>query len=187
MGSTFFKPFAVWELEYRCAGLSSCQSSACRLIQEREPVADIIVIDIPTVLDCAGTVNNLSKHNSVKWSRLQFGCARITSAICGSVNLILVVAFIGRIKVGFRVFTLLGRFVPVQDLLLSAKDLFGAHVCSPKQCGVPLLSRFAARAGFVAVRQRLFGAASRVVGNGPGAAVAWPAKAGQWGRLGLEP
>jgi hypothetical protein len=29
---------------------------------------------------------------------LQFGCARITSAICGSVNLIFVVVFIGHIS-----------------------------------------------------------------------------------------
>src|SRR6516165_11505855 len=56
-----------------------------------------------------------SKDNSVKWSRLQFGCARITSAICGSVNLIFVVGFIEHIKrdqAWFAVFTPVGRFVP---------------------------------------------------------------------------
>jgi hypothetical protein len=37
-----------------------------------------------------------SNDNSAKQSRLQFGCARITSAICGSVNLILIVWVIRR-------------------------------------------------------------------------------------------
>jgi len=73
--------------------------AACRLVQAREPAAGIVVIDIPAVLDCADAINNLparsnSKDNSVKRSRLQFGCARITSAICGSVNLILIDGFI---------------------------------------------------------------------------------------------
>src|SRR5262249_11244368 len=43
----------------------------------------------------------------VKRSRLEFGCARITSAICGSVNLILIVGFISD-RVGCH-FTPVGR------------------------------------------------------------------------------
>src|SRR5262249_21762356 len=51
---------AVRKAQYRCAGLSSCQSPACRLVQASEPATGIIVIDIPAVLDCADTINNLS-------------------------------------------------------------------------------------------------------------------------------
>src|SRR5262249_4405584 len=54
------KPLAVWKLQYRCAGLSSCEFTACRLIQSREPATGIIVIDIPAVLDRADTINNPS-------------------------------------------------------------------------------------------------------------------------------
>src|SRR6516164_3286514 len=54
------KPLAVWKLQYRCAGLSSCQSPACRVVQACEPAAGIIVIDIPAVLDCADAIDNLS-------------------------------------------------------------------------------------------------------------------------------
>ena len=53
-------PLAVWKLQYRCPGLSSCELAACRLVQSRQPAAGIIVIDIPAVLDCADTINNLS-------------------------------------------------------------------------------------------------------------------------------
>jgi len=38
------------------AGLSSCQLAACRLVQARQPVTGIVVIDIPAVLE----INNLS-------------------------------------------------------------------------------------------------------------------------------
>jgi hypothetical protein len=80
--------------------MSSCQLAACRLVQAREPASGIIVIDVPTGLDHSDAINNFAglvefKKTSVKWSRLEFGCARIRSAICGSVNLILVVGFIG--------------------------------------------------------------------------------------------
>ena len=51
---------AVWKLQYRCLGLSSCELAACRLVQAREPATGIIVIDIPAVLDCADAINNLS-------------------------------------------------------------------------------------------------------------------------------
>jgi hypothetical protein len=44
---------AVRKLQYRCAGLSSCELAACPLVQARETVTGIIVIDIPAVLDCA--------------------------------------------------------------------------------------------------------------------------------------
>src|SRR6516225_5642829 len=54
------KSLAVWKLQYRCTGLSSCQSAACRLVQAREPAAGIIVIDIAAVLDCAEAINNLA-------------------------------------------------------------------------------------------------------------------------------
>ena len=50
---------AVWKLQYRCLGLSSCELAACRLVQSRQPATGIIVIDIPAVLDCADTINNL--------------------------------------------------------------------------------------------------------------------------------
>jgi hypothetical protein len=53
-------PVAVWKLQYRCAGLSSCELAACRLVQAREPATGIIVIDISALLDCAGAINNLS-------------------------------------------------------------------------------------------------------------------------------
>jgi hypothetical protein len=53
------KPLAVWKLQYRCAGLSSCELAACRLVQAREPATGIIVIEISVVLDCAGAINNL--------------------------------------------------------------------------------------------------------------------------------
>jgi hypothetical protein len=48
-----------WKLQYRCAGLSSCQSTAGPLVQARESVTGIIVIDIPAVLDCADAINDL--------------------------------------------------------------------------------------------------------------------------------
>src|SRR5262249_6260597 len=76
-----------------------------------------------------------SKDSSVKWSRLQFGCARIRSAICGSVNLILVVGFIGHahLRNSFSgasliqpVSCFLVASAPVRDLLLCAKHLFNA-------------------------------------------------------------
>jgi len=53
-------------------------------------------------------------HSSVKRSRLQFGFARITSAIWGSVNLILIVGFIVHLKrdQGWSRITLVGRFAP---------------------------------------------------------------------------
>src|SRR4051812_40917105 len=55
-----------------------------------------------------------SNNNSAKRSRLQFGCARITSAMCGSVNLILIVDLIGHIsgQGWLPDFTFLGRFGP---------------------------------------------------------------------------
>ena len=49
---------AVWKLQYRCLGLSSCELAACRLVQSRQPATGIIVIDIPAVIDCADTINN---------------------------------------------------------------------------------------------------------------------------------
>jgi hypothetical protein len=55
------KPLAVWKLQYRCAGLSSCEFAARPLVQAREPATGIIVIDIPIVFDCAGAINNLSR------------------------------------------------------------------------------------------------------------------------------
>src|SRR6516164_489110 len=54
------KPLAVWKLQYRCVGLSSCEFTTCRLIQSREPATGIIVIDIPVRLNCADAINNLS-------------------------------------------------------------------------------------------------------------------------------
>jgi hypothetical protein len=74
-----------------------------------------------------------SKDSSVKRSRLQFGCARITSAICGSVNLILVVDFIGHIKRdrGWLPFhPLLVAPRPALDLLIGAKHLSAAATAS---------------------------------------------------------
>jgi hypothetical protein len=61
----------------------------------------------PAVLDCTDAINIFPAwSNSKDNSRLQFGYARVTSAICGSVNLILVVGFIAlRISIGWR-FTL---------------------------------------------------------------------------------
>src|SRR5262249_23984224 len=53
------KSLRVWKLQYRCAGLSSCQSAACRLVQARKPATRIIVIDIPA-FDCSNAINNLS-------------------------------------------------------------------------------------------------------------------------------
>lgn len=53
-------PLAVGKLQYRCAGLSSCEFAECRLVQTCEPAASIIVIDIKAILDCAGAINNLS-------------------------------------------------------------------------------------------------------------------------------
>jgi hypothetical protein len=67
----------------------------------RKSAPGIIVIGISAVLDLAEAIDNhpglieFKTHSSIKRSRLQFGCARITRAICGSVNLILVVGFIG--------------------------------------------------------------------------------------------
>src|SRR6516165_12598703 len=52
------KPLAVWKLQYRCAGLSSCQLAACPVVQAREPATGIIVIDISAVLDFADAINN---------------------------------------------------------------------------------------------------------------------------------
>jgi hypothetical protein len=52
-------PLAVWKLHYRCAGLSTRQSAACRLVQAREPATGVIVIDTPAVLDCADAINDL--------------------------------------------------------------------------------------------------------------------------------
>src|SRR6516164_3666941 len=53
------KSLAVWKLQYRCAGLSSCQFAACRLVQARETATGIIVIDIPAVLDRSDAIKNL--------------------------------------------------------------------------------------------------------------------------------
>src|SRR5262249_46275480 len=72
-----------------------------------------------------------SKDNSLKRSRLQFGCARITSAICGSVNLILIVGFIGRAHLLSRLSVALPL---LRDLLLCAKHLFAAARRSSSQC-----------------------------------------------------
>src|SRR5262249_27119738 len=48
------------KLQYRYAGLSSCEFPACRLVQASEPVAGIIMIDISAVLDCSGAIDNPS-------------------------------------------------------------------------------------------------------------------------------
>jgi hypothetical protein len=70
---------------------------------------------------------------------LQFGCARITSAICGSVNLILVVGFIGlglrnsfsdssliqpTASLADQVFGCWSLRTPLRDLSVRARDLF---------------------------------------------------------------
>jgi hypothetical protein len=65
----------------------------------RQPGTNKIVIDIPIGLDCADAINNFSgliefKRYLGQAVEVALGCARITSAICGSVNLILVVGFI---------------------------------------------------------------------------------------------
>jgi hypothetical protein len=39
--------------------LSTRQSTACRLVQAREPATGIIVIDIPAVLDYADAIDDL--------------------------------------------------------------------------------------------------------------------------------
>ena len=54
------KPLAVWTLQYRCAGLSSCQLAARRLVQTSETATGIIVINTPAALYCADAINNLS-------------------------------------------------------------------------------------------------------------------------------
>ena len=75
------------------------------------------------------------KRAEFKRSRLQFGCARITSAICGSVNLILVVGFIGYAQLprsfsGTSLIQSVSRSLvalpPARDLFLRAKYLFFA-------------------------------------------------------------
>jgi len=54
------KPLAVRKSEYRCAGLSSCQSTACLLVQAREAATYTVVIHIHAVSDSADAVDNLS-------------------------------------------------------------------------------------------------------------------------------
>src|SRR5262249_21922934 len=51
---------AVWKLQYRCAGLSSCELTARRLIQACKPATGVIVIHIPADLDCADAIDNFS-------------------------------------------------------------------------------------------------------------------------------
>src|SRR6516164_4849709 len=50
----------VRKLQDRCPSLSSCEFTACRLIQSREPASGVIVIDIPAVFNCSDAINNLS-------------------------------------------------------------------------------------------------------------------------------
>lgn len=51
--------FAVWKVQYRCAGLPTRQFAACRRVQACEPAAGIVTVDIPAVLDCADAINDL--------------------------------------------------------------------------------------------------------------------------------
>src|SRR5262249_53602387 len=60
LGSSSRMTARVRKLQYRCAGLSSCQLAACCFVQAREPTTGIIVIDSPAALDCADAINNLS-------------------------------------------------------------------------------------------------------------------------------
>jgi hypothetical protein len=50
--------YRLLEFQYRCAGLSIRQSTACRLVQAREPATGIIVIDTPAVLDRADAIRD---------------------------------------------------------------------------------------------------------------------------------
>ena len=53
------KPVSVRKLQYRCAGLSTRQLTACRRIQARKAATGIVVIHAPAVLDRAGAINDL--------------------------------------------------------------------------------------------------------------------------------
>jgi hypothetical protein len=137
-------PLAVGKLQYRCAGLSSCEFAASRLVQTREPATRIIVIDIAAIFDRSDAINNLSHLIEFKRQLSQeaeIGYARITSAICGSVNLILIVDFIGHAHLrnpfgGTSLIQPFSRFLvasqSVRDLLLCAKYLFWLARC---RCG----------------------------------------------------
>src|SRR5262245_2162668 len=59
--------FVVWKTQYRCAGLWSCQSPACRFVEACEPATRIIVVDIPVVFDGANAINNVA--NLVEFKR----------------------------------------------------------------------------------------------------------------------
>jgi hypothetical protein len=48
------------DLQRRCAGLSSCEFAARRLVQVCEPATGIIVIDIPAAFDCPDAIDNPS-------------------------------------------------------------------------------------------------------------------------------
>jgi hypothetical protein len=50
----------IWELQNRGAGLLSCEFAARRLVQARQPTTRKILIDVPTVLNRADAINNLS-------------------------------------------------------------------------------------------------------------------------------
>jgi hypothetical protein len=59
LSNTLGEPLAIWELQNRSAGLSSCELATCLLVQAREPAAGIVTVDIPAVLDCADAINDL--------------------------------------------------------------------------------------------------------------------------------
>ena len=125
------KPLAIWELQNRCAGLPSCQLAACSLVQAREPAASIIVIDIPAGLDCTDAINDLpglieferqlgQAVEIAVWIRahhernLRFGEPDFSRRFHRTNE-----TDQGRLLD----FMLLGRFAPMQDLLLYAKHL----------------------------------------------------------------
>src|SRR5215471_8263508 len=93
-----------------------------------------------------------SKDNSAKRSRLQFGYARIRSAICGSVNLILTVGFIGHAHpaVVQPIACFFVASTAPSDLLFRAKHLFVApdcHGCSQLRPSADAITATLAPAG----------------------------------------
>jgi hypothetical protein len=78
--------------------------------------------------------SSLSTSRSGQASRLQFGYARIRNAMCGLVNLILVISFIDVVvdPAGARSLVVLPR---VQDLLFFAKLLFVAAMVAVARVG----------------------------------------------------